>query len=194
MPIRDPADPNRPAAIQYIAQAQATIDAIIEASAKPFLGAPLLTTDDAEMAAKRAALFHNKDCPPPPDDRFQQPSPSEEDTPVFAALKHDAANIAIAAELYKRINGRYPASLADVPTTLLPSIPMDMFDGKPLRYLIKNGKPLIYSVSNDFNDNGGRPREDPDGNDSASRWRTDASEFSGDWILFPPIDPTKSAA
>lgn len=64
---------------------------------------------------------------------------------------------AIALEQYKRANGSYPATLAELVPTYLQSLPTDIADGQPIRYRVVDGKPLIYSIGMDRMDNDGRP-------------------------------------
>lgn len=70
-------------------------------------------------------------------------------------VKRDAVQIAIGLELYRRKTGAYPQSLADLAPKYLPSIPLDPCDGKPMRYKLVDGRPLIYSIGTDLKDDGG---------------------------------------
>ncbi len=74
-----------------------------------------------------------------------------------ALQRRDAVLVAIALELYRRRSGAWPASLDALVPDLLPSVPPDRFDGKPLRYRLVDGKPLLYSVGSDRDDDGGTP-------------------------------------
>lgn len=107
----------------------------------------------------------------------------------------DALLVAIACELYNRRFAHYPASLDALPTSLLAQIPLDIFDGKPLRYTLRDAKPVIYSLGPDRKDDNARPFAKP--NPSGPRWMTaqqakealtgpTAAEIDGDWILWPP--------
>ena len=103
----------------------------------------------------------------------------------------------VALELYKRRHGSYPTSLEQLTPGLLPAVPLDRFNGKPLRYELRDGKPLLYSVGADYEDNGGAPS--PNGAGLPGQWvpRTDLEAMSpqarraarldikGDWILWP---------
>src|SRR5262245_52643943 len=44
------------------------------------------------------------------------------------------ARVALAAERYRRKYGDWPPSLTDLVPHYLPAVPLDPFDGKPLRY------------------------------------------------------------
>ena len=61
----------------------------------------------------------------------------------------------VAAERYRLRNGRWPAALADIPPVILPAVPLDPFDGKPLRYAPRPDGVIVYSVGVDGRDNGG---------------------------------------
>ncbi|MCS7186998.1 MAG: hypothetical protein RMK89_08615 [Armatimonadota bacterium] len=72
----------------------------------------------------------------------------------FHALQR-LTQVAIALRLYRRENGRYPETLQELVPQYLPSVPLDPFDGKPLRYeRLRNGF-KIWSIGQDFKDNGG---------------------------------------
>ena len=115
-----------------------------------------------------------------------------------ATLRRDAALAAIACELYRRDAGDWPESLSEVTPRYLPAVPVDRFDGEPLRYRLVDGAPLIYSVGADCNDDGGKI---PDGDNArgwVARWRApperDALVADGspeipdaDWVLWPRV-------
>ncbi len=120
-------------------------------------------------------------------------------TTVIAAgdlvtMRRDAALTAIALELYRREHASYPATLAELTPNYMPSVPEDRFIGKPMGYrLDEHGTPVLYSVGNDGDDDGGRlsdgfktPRE---ANDAAAKWEqiTRGPTPDGDWILYPPL-------
>ena len=74
----------------------------------------------------------------------------------------DAALTAIALELAHRDlgggAGDWPTSLEDLVPTYLPRLPLDMFDGQPLRYRVtEDGHPVLYSIGIDYDDDGGTP-------------------------------------
>ncbi|MCI0629346.1 MAG: hypothetical protein L0Y44_01680 [Phycisphaerales bacterium] len=123
--------------------------------------------------------------------------------------QRDAALLAIALELHHRRHGHWPQSLTELAPALLPQVPVDRFDGQPIRYRLIDGKPLIYSVGSDRDDDAGQPPREADGspnNQSAARWisagklaQVKAGQPSfqyptaqqyppdGDWILWPPV-------
>lgn len=67
-----------------------------------------------------------------------------------------AATVAVAATNYRIDTGHYPSSLEELVPKYLPAIPADPFDGKPMRYLLKDGQVTIYSVGDDRVDDGGQ--------------------------------------
>ncbi len=116
-----------------------------------------------------------------------------------ADQERDALLAAIACELYKRRFGEYPPSLDALPTSILAQSPLDMFDGKPLRYTLRDAKPVIYSLGPDRKDDHARPFAKP--NPGGPHWMSASqaqaalkgptgAEIDGDWILWPP-EPRK---
>jgi hypothetical protein len=61
----------------------------------------------------------------------------------------------IALKAYKEEKGRLPDSLSELVPGYLPYLPLDPYDGKPLRY--SREKKIIYCVGKDLRDNGGGP-------------------------------------
>lgn len=122
----------------------------------------------------------------------------------YAIAGRDALQVAIALELYRRRHGQWPATLDDLTPSLIPAIPVDRFDGAPMRYALREGQPVLYSIGCNHRDDGGElanrfddPRKN---NDMARRWcellsaahyRSGASTsdwfVEGDWILWPPV-------
>ena len=63
---------------------------------------------------------------------------------------------AIALERFRLRHGEYPAQLAGLVPAFLPKAPIDLMDGKPLRYRRKDdGTFLLYSVGEDGKDDEG---------------------------------------
>lgn len=116
----------------------------------------------------------------------------------FLLQRRDATLTAIALELHRRRTGEWPASLAELTPRLLPAVPLDRYDGQPLKYKLVEGRPLLYSVGVDRNDDGGRLpdaaqldvmwHDEP--NRAARKWLpVDAPDLpDGDWILWPPVE------
>lgn len=101
-------------------------------------------------------------------------------------MNRDATLTAIAIELSFRRTGKYPATLAELVPSILPSLPIDMWDGKPLKYRLVDGKPVLYTVGCDKVDNGGTPTEDW----AVLNGRAEnlhANSKDKDWVFMPQI-------
>ena len=107
--------------------------------------------------------------------------------------QRDATLVAIALELYRRENGDWPTELEQLTPALLPEVPPDRFDGEPLRYRLVKGRPVLYSLGIDRDDDGGQMASE--GNEIVDRWTlvplVESSNVvvpDGDWILWPPAE------
>ncbi len=122
----------------------------------------------------------------------------------------DATLVALAIESYRRDQGFNPMSIGDLVPRYLPAAPEDPFaPGEPLRLWVGGESPVIYSVGQDADDDGGQPMVESDGDRAHHSFRTRyASELpdretggrslvtlvpsdragDGDWVLFPPAD------
>jgi hypothetical protein len=110
----------------------------------------------------------------------------------------DATLTAIALELYRRHHGSWPVCLRELTPRLLPQVPPDRYDGRPLKYGVVDGQPLLYSIGVDRKDDGGRVPQGKGGNARARYWRplsdlqpragdpTWQPAPDGDWVLWPP--------
>jgi hypothetical protein len=65
------------------------------------------------------------------------------------------AETAVAMTRYRLDHGMLPSHLGDLVPAYLDAVPIDPFDGKPLRLAIKNNQWIIYSVGPDRVDDGG---------------------------------------
>jgi glycerophosphoryl diester phosphodiesterase len=89
-------------------------------------------------------------------------------TPAFQKV-HDAslrakahlrsAVAGIAVERFRLAHGRWPESLDEIPKDILPAVPRDPFDGRPLRYTRRADGVTVYSVGLDGQDDGGTIRD-----------------------------------
>ena len=115
----------------------------------------------------------------------------------YTTQQRDATLVALALELHRRRTGDWPMSLEELTPQLLPAVPPDRYDGKPLKYRIVDGQPVLYSVGVDRDDDGGRVPEH--GNVHAQRWQPPSAieELKaagsphlpdGDWVLWPPVE------
>ena len=113
------------------------------------------------------------------------PYPTEE----YVIQRIEVTLAAIALERYRRDNGPWPTVLADLTPEYLARVPLDRFDGQLLRYRLVDGRPLLYSVGVDRDDDDGRPT--PDNPRDAALWIAStgplASHLDGDWVLWPPL-------
>ncbi len=66
-----------------------------------------------------------------------------------------AARTDLALELYRLAHGDYPDALTDLTPDLLPEVPLDPFDGEPIRYIKEDGRVVVYSVGTNLQDDGG---------------------------------------
>jgi hypothetical protein len=114
--------------------------------------------------------------------------------------KRDGLLVGIALELYqRRHSGQHPSMLDALVPGMLPRVPEDRISGESLGYRIVDGKPVVYSVGVDRDDDAARPAlgsdERPDVT-AAAEWvmptRRNAAPIDGDWILFDGRpEPTK---
>lgn len=82
-------------------------------------------------------------------------------------LHRDATLAVIALALHHRLHKTWPENLAQLTPQLLPAVPLDRFDGKPLKYKLVDGKPLLYSVGLNRTDDNGSPPSGPAKGDEA---------------------------
>lgn len=66
--------------------------------------------------------------------------------------------VALAVERFRLRTGRWPATLAEIPKDLLPTMPLDPFDGQPVRYVRRADGVTIYTIGPDEHDDGGSIR------------------------------------
>ncbi|MHC4102045.1 MAG: hypothetical protein ACYS15_04905 [Planctomycetota bacterium] len=109
--------------------------------------------------------------------------------PELVTQERDAVWVAIGLELYRRRAGYWPTSLDSLVPDLLPTVPLDRFDGNPLRYRLVDGRPLVYSVGRDRNDDQGQAPRNKAGRSVPERARLashgEREPADGDWILWP---------
>ena len=70
----------------------------------------------------------------------------------------DCARAVLGVERFRLAEGRLPGTLEEVVPKYLEAVPIDPFDGKPLRYKRLEKGYTIYSVGEDGEDNGGIPK------------------------------------
>lgn len=111
----------------------------------------------------------------------------------YTVLRRDAALTVLACESFKRRTGAYPVSAEQLVPRDLPALPVDRFDGKPLRIRTSaDGSLVVYSVgANRVDDGGNWPKTD---RVSTRYWLAIASGSTkpeGDWVLFPPASSSE---
>ena len=74
---------------------------------------------------------------------------------MLAALA-DRIRVIVALLRYERANGMWPESLTQLVPDYLAAVPLDPADGAPLRYDVREGRPLLWSIGHDRIDNDGR--------------------------------------
>jgi hypothetical protein len=72
---------------------------------------------------------------------------------------HRLSRLGLAATAYRLKHGKFPASLEAMCPELMPRIPVDPYDGKPMRMKTDGTDLLIYSIGANLKDDGGA--EDP---------------------------------
>jgi hypothetical protein len=107
---------------------------------------------------------------------------------VQKTLRMEAArNVVVAAIALKRFqlkNGQWPESLAEVVPEFLPAVPIDPYDGKPLRYHPNvEGTYWLYCVAKDGVDDGGDPTCPPSAGSSSLYWLNFKAR---DWVWPQP--------
>jgi hypothetical protein len=107
----------------------------------------------------------------------------------------DGVLIGIALELYRREHGQWPASLDELTPRWLPILPVDRITGRPLRYRLVDGQPMVYSVGVDRDDDHGRLAPRPAAQNAAPSssfagpryWKQEAviePAHDGDWVIW----------
>jgi type II secretory pathway pseudopilin PulG len=68
---------------------------------------------------------------------------------------------AIAVDRYRLDHdGAFPARLDALVPQYMDDVPLDPFDGHPLRFIVRNDQALIYSIGPDLKDDGGAPLDE----------------------------------
>lgn len=81
-------------------------------------------------------------------------------TAATADARHQAARLGLAAAAYRLKHGRPPAQPADLVPEFLPAVPLDPFDGKPMKMVTSSNEVIFYSIGDDLKDDGGTPWDD----------------------------------
>jgi hypothetical protein len=79
---------------------------------------------------------------------------------VLAEARVKLGRTALALEGHRLTHGGYPGALDALVPDILPQVPVDPFDEKPIRYLKDGDRVLVYSVGPNVEDDGGRAGDD----------------------------------
>ncbi|MCA9027517.1 MAG: hypothetical protein KDA86_20075 [Planctomycetaceae bacterium] len=101
---------------------------------------------------------------------------------AWTNMIHEAALVAIALEQYRRREGKWPENLAALTPQLLLAVPPDPYskEGALLTYRVEDGRPLLYSIGPNQQDDEGTPPSD-----AQQPWKS----ADGDWVLLPSSEP-----
>jgi hypothetical protein len=77
----------------------------------------------------------------------------------------DLARTALAIERFRLPTDKLPQRLEELVPRYLPQVPIDPFDGRPIRYRRREAGYLLYSVDVDGRDDGGRERDEVNSGD-----------------------------
>jgi len=95
----------------------------------------------------------------------------------LSATRKQQALAAIALERFFAKHGSYPAKLDELVPEFLPAVPVDVCDGKPLRYRrTEIGRFMLWSVGVDGKDDEGKVTLDAKG-----AARLNKRDYLGDW-------------
>jgi len=101
----------------------------------------------------------------------------------------DGIVVGIALQLYRRKHGEYPSTLDVLVPEYLPQVPQDRFNGEAVKYKLVGGRPLIYSVGADQDDDGGRiPLGKNAQFEAANLFVSKEKAVDGDWVLYPQVN------
>jgi PadR family transcriptional regulator PadR len=100
-------------------------------------------------------------------------------TSQLAKAERDAVLTLLALHVWKLDHGAFPDSLGVLVPQYLPAIPLDHSTGGPLRYKLRDGKPLLYGLGTDGDDDGGIAESIP------ITERRSRVPHVGDWVLYP---------
>ena len=91
---------------------------------------------------------------------------------------------AIALKRFQLQHGKLPEVLGELAPKFLPTVPIDPYDGKPLRYQPNpDGTYLLYSIGDDGKDDGGDPTNPSASSGSSEYWQSDHAR---DWVWPQP--------
>ncbi|MEO7299696.1 MAG: hypothetical protein ABI042_14100 [Verrucomicrobiota bacterium] len=101
-----------------------------------------------------------------------------------AKIARQLAGTASALFRFKLEHGKFPSALAELAPKILPALPTDPIDGKPLRYRLNSeGNFLLYSIGENGIDDNGDPRPENPTASPDQKWnRPRHPLFGRDWV------------
>lgn len=82
---------------------------------------------------------------------------SAEDAFLRSQVYVDQGRVGCALELHRMAHGSFPAALGELVPALLPAVPIDPWDGQPLRYERTETGYRLWAIGKDRKDDGGEP-------------------------------------
>ena len=167
-------------------RANRLMDRVIEDADRPFWEAKHFDLDaELEQGEIKYALLS-----------MMLPASQQVRAAMDRALGHqEGVRGAIALYRYHQKNDKWPKSWNEIPKQMLPTAPIDQLTGKPMRFKIVDDQPLIYSVGNDRDDDGGKNWVQKSGNLDVGRHpigpgftpspTPNGKTADGDWIVWP---------
>jgi hypothetical protein len=111
-------------------------------------------------------------------------------------LERDGTVVGLALERWRLRHGAYPSDLTELVPEVLLAVPIDPFDGSPLKYKVMDGQAVVYSVGSDGKDDGGQFAATQRENVQHGQWVSRAergSQAPGDLRLFPLVREPRPA-
>lgn len=105
---------------------------------------------------------------------------------IGGELSVEATKVVCALRAYGLANGHPPEQLADLTPEFLPALPVDPFDGKPLRYRREGPEWVLWSVGSDMKDDNAQWHE--------FKYKTSTDHRTGGDIYFKSTEPQDDLA
>lgn len=156
--------------------------ALIDATIPRWQRPPLTTHSMFDLQVSRAIFIAQIDRQYRFDESFRRGIHNYENF----AMDRDATLTAIALELFRRQTGHFPQNLSELVPALLPSLPIDIWDSKPLKYKLVDNMPLLYTIGSDLSDNGGLRSTDHLILDGTAGCASPQS-MNKDWVFLPHV-------
>ena len=158
-----------------------------------------LVLDPATHYPEAAARLHRLENTAPGDifryilSRIMEPGLAKAaQTQIQTRTRIRATATRLALERHKLAEGHYPDTLDQLVPTYLPELPADPFNpGHPIKYLLRDNQPILYSVGSNAIDNQATPApRNADAANLEARFANPAGPAptapQADWILSPP--------